>query len=130
MSERMIVRAKGGTAEHTAPVASLVVTDIRPYATLCIDDPRRGTAILRFHEDLTALLAAVQNGEEPPEEFFVPDLWGASALLPPEDASLLQEAWHLGHDLGQSVYAGEADHDAVRHRVSGALYPAPERGTG
>jgi hypothetical protein len=107
-----------------------VVPDIRPYASLCVDDPRRGTAILRFHEDLTALLAAVQNGEGPPEEFFVPDLLGVSALLPPEDASILEEAWHLGHDLGQSVYAGEADHDAVRHRVSGALYAAAETGAG
>src|SRR5262249_8582701 len=118
-----IVRAKGGEAPREIPLVDIKIPDIRAFP-LFLSDDRWISAVARYYEELTNLLAAVRAGQELPEEVFVPDLWDASTKLPAQESELLRDAWSLGHELaGAAGYSRAAvAMPSTRNGVGGSLY--------
>jgi hypothetical protein len=44
-----------------------------------------------------------------PAEFFVPELWDTSILLPAREGEMMLDMWHSGHHLAKGVGYGPAD---------------------
>jgi len=122
MAVKSIVRAKGGTLEREVQVSDIVIHDIRT-SPLFLPDERWIHAVQRYYEDLGLLLGAVRAGLDLPTEFFVPDLWHTSMMLPAQERQMMLDMWLLGHDLAQGVGYSKADPgDFIRNGVGGTVY--------
>jgi hypothetical protein len=118
-----IVRAKSGDAQREVPLAEITIPDIRAFPLFLSDDRWIG-AVARYHEDLANLLAILRADLGLPDEFFVPDLWGASTKLPTQESELLRDAWSLGHELAAAAGYSRATVTMpfTRNGVGGSLY--------
>ncbi len=122
MAVKSIIRAKGGTGEREVSIADIVIYDVRA-CPLFLPDERWIGAVSRYYDDLVALLAAVRADGKLPEEFFVPDLWHTSILLPTQEREMMLDMWHLGHDLAEGVgYEICCPVDFIRNNVGGAVF--------
>lgn len=117
-----IIRAKGGTAEREVRIDDIVICDIRS-SPLFLADQRWIGVVARYYGDLVALLTAVREDGELPEEFFVPDLWSTVTGLPTEESEMVQDVWTLGHDLAKGVgYKASGKAGFVRNEAAGTVY--------
>jgi hypothetical protein len=123
-----IIRAKGGTEEREVRIENIVIHDIRT-SPLFLPDERWIGAVARYYDDLVALLEAVREDMEFPEEFFVPDLFHTGIRLPKEEREMMLDMWHLGHDLaiGADYESGDVM-DFLRNDVGGTVFVREERG--
>lgn len=123
-----IIRAKGGTGRREVRIESIVIHDIRT-SPLFLPDERWIGAVARYHDDLVALLEAVREDTELPEEFFVPDLFHTAILLRKEEREMMLDMWHLGHDLAIGAgYESGDPMDFIRNDVGGTVFVRAERG--
>lgn len=123
MPIKSIIRAKGGDEQRVLHLADVLIPDIRVFP-LFLGDERWLTAVARYYEELSMLLAAVRSNIDLPEEFFVPDLWDVSTKLPAQESELLREVWSLGHDLACSTgyRRSVAEMPCTRNGIGGTMY--------
>ena len=122
MAVKSIMRAKGGTAEREVSIADIVIYDVRAFP-LFLPDERWIGAVSHYYDDLVGLLAAVRADGKLPEEFFVPDLWHTSILLPLQEREMMLDMWHLGHDLAAGIgYESYYPEDFIRNNVGGTVF--------
>ena len=127
MRIKSIIRAKGGTAEREVRIENIVIHDIR-VSPLFLPDERWIGAVARYYDDLVALLEAVREDMELPEEFFVPDLFHTAILLRKEERDMMLDMWHLGHDLAAGAgYENRDPMDFIRNDVGGTVFVRAER---
>ena len=120
MAVKSIIRAKGAAGEREVGIADIVIYDVRA-CPLFLPDERWIGAVSHYYDDLVALLATVRADGKLPQEFFVPDLWHTSILLPMQEHEMMLDMWHLGHDLAKGI---------GYNLLSGRLYPQQRRRCG
>ena len=123
-----IIRANGGTAEREVRIENIMIHDIRT-SPLFLPDERWIGAVVRYYDDLVALLEAVREDMEIPEEFFVPDLLHTAIRLSKEEREMMLDMWHLGHDLAIGAgYESGDPMDVIRNDVGGTVFVRAQRG--
>lgn len=99
---KTVVLNQGGTRERVVPLSEIQIIDIRPLA-LFVPRPDWVSAILNYYPDLVNFLDVLLRGKSLPRQFFVPDLWHPSRVLPKQEREMLLEMWGLGHDLARNA---------------------------
>lgn len=117
-----IVRSRGGTAQRVVHIRDIVVPEV-PEVQQVLFNQNWLLSAKALQTDLAILAGELCAGHAPSRDLFVPNYWKDLRALPRVQRELLEELWHLAHDLGKEILI--YDHNrwrVVKDGVPGMIY--------